>query len=89
VRALERDGFGRVATDEEQRGGHGSSILTVLIGSLKRDPFEAGVVCYLLFVFRDAATLKLPAAGDIVDIVECFAVKSQNQRHKKLSFPGA
>jgi hypothetical protein len=63
--------------------------LTVLISPLKRDPFDAGVVCYVLFVFVDAATFKLPAAGDIVDVVECFTAKSQSEGHEKLLFLGA
>jgi hypothetical protein len=69
--------------------GHGGGILTVLVASLERDPFDAGVVCHVLSGFRDAATFELPAAGDIVHIIEGFAAESQSQGHTKLPFLGA
>jgi hypothetical protein len=67
-----------VAAYEEDRRNDRSGILPVLIGSLKRDPFETGVVRNVLLVRRDASTFKLPTTCDIVDVVECFT--AQNQR---------
>lgn len=52
--------------------------------SLKRDPFEAGVVSYVLSVFWDAATFELPTTGDVIDIIECLAIQTQTQEHKHL-----
>jgi hypothetical protein len=58
---------------KEDGGGYGSCVLTVLVGPMECDPLDAGVVGDVFLVLRDRTAFKLPPAGGVIDVGECFA----------------
>jgi len=73
VGAFERNGLRRMRADKEDGGRDRCRVLIVLIGSLKCNAFETGVVGYMFVVLSGCAPFKLPAAGSVVDVREGFA----------------